>query len=130
MKSPSQFFSYFFTSKTLQKGLSNLNPQNCYGRAEYNKMINRLIGGFVAIIIGVSLIGPIASQVNIVATSANSTGSTCTSTSQAGCANAGLYLSSSWGATVLKMVPGFFALGILGIGIAVTYGALRDAGVV
>jgi len=30
----------------------------------------------------------------------------------------------------LKLVPGFFALGILGIGIAVTYGSLRDAGVV
>jgi hypothetical protein len=28
------------------------------------------------------------------------------------------------------MVPGFFALGILGIGIAITYGALSDAGVV
>jgi hypothetical protein len=39
-------------------------------------------------------------------------------------------MSASWGSTVLKMVPGFFALGILGIGIAVTYGALRDAGVV
>ena len=93
-------------------------------------MINRLIGGFVAIIIGVSLIGPLASQVNIVAVSTNSTGSTCATTSQAGCSGAGLYVSSSWGATILKMVPGFFALGILGIGIAVTYGALRDAGVV
>ena len=93
-------------------------------------MINRLIGGFVAILIGVSLIGPIASQVNTAATSVNSTGSTCTSITQGGCANSALYLSSSWGATVLKMVPGFFALGILGIGIAVTYGALSDAGVV
>ena len=76
-------------------------------------MINRLIGGFVAILIGVSLIGPISSEVN----SAGHTGSA-------------LYNVSSWGATVLRMVPGFFALGILGIGIAVTYGALRDAGVV
>jgi hypothetical protein len=38
--------------------------------------------------------------------------------------------STSWGATVLKMVPGFFALGILGIGIAVTYSSLRQAGIV
>jgi hypothetical protein len=74
-------------------------------------MINRLIGGFVAILIGVSLIGPIAQNVN---------------TAAAGDLNT----VSSWGATVLKMVPGFFALGILGIGIAVTYGSLRDAGVV
>jgi hypothetical protein len=73
-------------------------------------MINRLIGGFVAILIGVSLIGPISEQVNTAAGDLNTV--------------------ASWGATVLKMVPGFFALGILGIGIAVTYGALRDAGVV
>jgi len=76
-------------------------------------MISRLIGGFVAIIIGVSLIGPIATEVN------TATGAT-----------ANLTLNTSWGATVLKLVPGFFALGILGIGIAVTYGAMRDAGVV
>ena len=76
-------------------------------------MISRLIGGFVSILIGVSLIGPVSSEVN---TAASSTGA--------------LYNSASWGATVLKLVPGFFALGILGIGIAVTYGSLRDAGVV
>ena len=76
-------------------------------------MISRLIGGFVAILIGVSLIGPVADEV---ATAAVTDGA--------------LYNSSSWGATVLKLVPGFFALGILGIGIAVTYGSLRDAGVV
>lgn len=76
-------------------------------------MINRLIGGFVAILIGVSLIGPIADQVNTAA----ATGSNLTA-------------MAPWGATVLKMVPGFFALGILGIGIAITYGSLRDAGVV
>ena len=76
-------------------------------------MINRLIGGFVAILIGTSLVGPIADQVN---TAAQVGGS--------------LYNTSTWSATVLKMVPGFFALGILGIGIAVTYGSLRDAGVV
>lgn len=76
-------------------------------------MINRLIGGFVAILVGTSLIGPIADQV---------AGATVTA--------GALYNSSSWSVSVLRMVPGFFALGILGIGIAVTYGSLRDAGVV
>lgn len=76
-------------------------------------MINILIGGFVAILIGVSLIGPIADQVNTVTVTGGA-----------------LYNSSSWSVSVLNMVPGFFALGILGIGIAVTYGSLRDAGVV
>jgi hypothetical protein len=76
-------------------------------------MIANLIGGFVAILIGVSLVGPIAEQVNTVAATDGS-----------------LYNSTTWGATVLKMVPGFFALSILGIGIAVTYSSLRQAGIV
>lgn len=76
-------------------------------------MIANLIGGFVAILIGTSLVGPISTQVN---NAANST--------------TALYNATSWGATVLQLVPGFFALGILGIGIAVTYSTLRQAGVV
>ena len=76
-------------------------------------MIANLIGGFVSILIGVSLIGPIASQVNTV-----------------GQTGGEVYNSSTWGASVLLMVPGFFALGILGIGIAVTYSSLRQAGIV
>ena len=76
-------------------------------------MIARLIGGFVSILVGVSIIGPVATEVQ---------SASGTSTS--------LYTNVSWGATVLKLVPGFFALGILGVGIAVTYGSLRDAGVV
>jgi len=76
-------------------------------------MIANLIGGFVSILIGVSLIGPIAQQVN---TTAGTSGD--------------LYAVTTWGAAVLKMVPGFFALGILGVGIAVTYSSLRQAGIV
>lgn len=78
-------------------------------------MIANLIGGFVSILIGVSLIGPIASEVGKVG-AADTTSA--------------LYNASAWGATVLRMVPGFFALGILGIGIAVTYSSLRQAGIV
>ena len=76
-------------------------------------MINRLIGGFVAILIGVSLVGPISQQV-----------------AEATVSTSNLSVVSSWGATVLNMVPGFFALGIMGVGIAITYGSLRDAGIV
>ena len=76
-------------------------------------MIANLIGGFIAILIGVSLIGPIATQVNTAAATGGA-----------------LYNATSWGATVLNLVPGFFALGILGIGIAVTYSSLRQAGIV
>ena len=87
-------------------------------------MISRLIGGFVAILLGASLIGPISTEVNSVTIGTNSTG---------GCSSGyctALYNNTGWGVTVLQLVPGFFALGILGIGIAVTYGSLRDAGVV
>ena len=76
-------------------------------------MIANLIGGFVAILVGTSLIGPVATEVNTAAAT-----------------DGALYNASTWGATVLKMVPGFFSLGILGIGIAVTYSSLRQAGIV
>ena len=93
-------------------------------------MINQLIGGFVAILIGVSLIGPIANQVQGVSSLTNATGSACTYAVDKDYVPCQLGISSAWGTTVLKMVPGFFALGIMGIGIAITYGSLRDAGVV
>jgi hypothetical protein len=73
-------------------------------------MIAQLIGGFISILIGVSLIGPLASEVN---TQAIGTLATVT----------------PWGATVLNLVPGFFALGILGVGLSVTYSSLQAAGV-
>jgi len=95
-------------------------------------MIANLIGGFVAILIGSSLVGPVAVEVNTASASTNSSGGTCTSAVAGSATEQGcqLYLASGWGATVLKLVPGFFALGILGIGIAVTYSSLRQAGVV
>ena len=76
-------------------------------------MIANLIGGFVSILIGVSLLGPIADEVTFASN-----------------ASSPLVATSSWGATVLQLVPGFFALAILGIGIAVTYSSLRQAGIV
>ena len=76
-------------------------------------MIANLIGGFIAILVGTSLIGPVADEVYGVSTS-----------------HSALQNASSWGATVLKLVPGFFALSILGIGVAVTYTSLRQAGIV
>jgi hypothetical protein len=76
-------------------------------------MIANLIGGFIAILVGTSLIGPVADE--------------CT---QAAVSTGNLTAVSSWGATVMKLVPGFFALAILGIGVAVTYQSLRQAGVV
>ena len=76
-------------------------------------MIANLIGGFISIIVGTSLIGPVSTEIN------TATGAT-----------ANLTVNTAWGATVLKLVPGFFALAILGIGVAVTYTSLRQAGIV
>jgi len=76
-------------------------------------MIANLIGGFVTILIGVSLIGPISTEVNTAAVT-----------------DGALYNASQWGATVLNLVPGFFALGLLGVGVAITYASLRQAGIV
>ena len=76
-------------------------------------MIANLIGGFISILVGTSLIGPVAQEVNTAAASGSN-----------------LSTNTAWGATVLKLVPGFFALAILGIGVAVTYTSLRQAGIV
>ena len=76
-------------------------------------MIANLIGGFIAILVGTSLIGPVANEV-AAATAATSNLST----------------NTNWGASVLNLVPGFFALAILGVGVAVTYTSLRQAGIV
>ena len=76
-------------------------------------MIANLIGGFISILVGTSLIGPVAQEVN----TATASGSN-------------LSTNTSWGASVLDLVPGFFVLAILGIGVAVTYTSLRQAGIV
>ena len=96
-------------------------------------MIANLIGGFIAILIGVSLIGPIATQVNSVSYAGSAAVYNQSNMSQIitpAVPGSALYQSSTWGASVLQLVPGFFALGILGIGIAVTYSSLRQAGIV
>ncbi len=79
-------------------------------------MLGNLIGGFIAIVIGVNLIGPIANDV-----AANTNGN-CIST---GCAN----LTGAAG-TILGLVPLFFALGIMSAGVALAVGGLRNAGLV
>ena len=76
-------------------------------------MIAVFITIFVAVLIGVSLIGPISTEVNTAAVTSGA-----------------LYNSSTWGASVLKMVPGFFSLIILGTVIAGLYTVFRQAGIV
>jgi len=93
-------------------------------------MINVFITIFIAVIIGVSLIGPIADTVIGAASSTNASGATCTYAVDKAYANCQLYMSSSWGSTILKMVPGFFVLIILGVVVAGLYSVFRQAGIV
>lgn len=69
-------------------------------------MLGNLIGGFIVIIVGVSLLPTVATEVND-ATGGNVTGSA---------------------ATVLGLVPLFFALAIMSAGVAITAQGLRAAG--
>lgn len=74
-------------------------------------MLEVFISVFVGLLIAVSLIGPLSTEVN----TASATGSA-------------LANSSSWGANVLKLVPGFYALMALLIAVAGLYIILRRAG--
>lgn len=78
-------------------------------------MLGNLIGGFIAIFIGVALLGPIAQQVGEVSNQMN-TNITSPSTEMA--------------TTMLKMIPVFFAIALLGIVISIVYSALRTSGTV
>lgn len=85
-----------------------------------------MLPGFISlaliIFIGVSLIGPIANQVNL-AMNENSLSNNATS-------SASLMLSSGFTMTILKLLPAFFVLMILGIVIAILFNAFRMRGIV
>jgi len=70
--------------------------------------LGRLLEGFITILIGVNLIGPVADQVSL-ATSGNVTGAS---------------------ATILNLVTLFFALGIMVAGVNIAVGGLQDVGLI
>jgi len=75
--------------------------------------LGNIIGGFIAILIGVSLLPAIAEQVGQAQNQMNITSPSIEITT-----------------TMLKLVPVFFAIAILGIGIAVAFSTLRNIGMV
>ena len=77
-------------------------------------MLGNLIGGFITIIIGVNLIGPIADDVY-----ETRFGNGTETTNITGAAS-----------TILGLTPLFFALGIMAAGVALAVGGLRNAGLV
>jgi len=70
-------------------------------------MLGNLIGGFIVIIVGVSLMPTVADQV-VGAQTGNVTGAA---------------------STILGLTPLFYALGIMSAGVAITVGGLRSAGI-
>ena len=78
-------------------------------------MLGNLIGGFIVVVIGVNLIGPIADDVSL-----NTDGN---------CETSGCFNLTGATATILDLVPLFFALGIMSAGVALAVGGLRNAGV-
>ena len=77
-------------------------------------MLGNLIGGFIAIVIGVNLIGPIADSVYEARLHPD-----LNSTNITGAAS-----------TILGLTPLFFALGIMAAGVALAVGGLKNAGLV
>lgn len=74
-------------------------------------MMETFITIFIGVLIAVSLIGPLSTEVNTAAAD-----------------NSALYNSSTWGANVLKLVPGFYALMALLLVVAGLYVIMRRAG--
>jgi len=70
-------------------------------------MLGNLIGGFIVIIVGVSLLPSVADQV-VAAQGGNVTGAA---------------------STILGLVTLFYALGVMSAGVAITVGGLRSAGI-
>jgi hypothetical protein len=93
-------------------------------------MINVFVAIFIAVLIGVGFVGPLSHAVNAASSTTNSTGDPCQtlvagSATEPGCQ---LYLASSWGASTLRMVPGFYALVILGVTIGGLFAVFRQTG--
>jgi len=78
-------------------------------------MLGNLIGGFVAILVGTSLMPSVSEQVYLARFESNSSGSVTTNTTGAA-------------STILGLTTLFFALGIAAVGISLAAQGLRAAG--
>jgi hypothetical protein len=88
-------------------------------------MINVFISIFIAVLIGVGFIGPIAQQVN---TASAAPVYNSSNLSQVLVDGSDLWQSSTWGASTLQMVPGFYSLVILGVVVGGLFTVFRQTG--
>ena len=85
-------------------------------------MIAKLIGGFVAVIVGMSLLPSISTQFNLAIANQTAINSTMIN------GTIGLIPAGSAGANLLNTIPIAFAVGLAGIGIFIAWGALKEIG--
>lgn len=90
-------------------------------------MIGRMIGGVVAVAVGISLVPIISKQVTLaeVTLAAATYNATYINSSAPSTAS-----TVSWGMTILNITPIFLILAVVGTGIAMAYTSLRDAGMI
>ncbi len=101
-------FNHKYKQLTREKVFGTLKVKFKETKKEYGGgMLGNLIGRFIVIIIGITLISTIAEQVSQMSNTTNVTGAT---------------------ATILRITPLFFALGIIVAGIAWAMSGLRNAG--
>lgn len=79
-------------------------------------MLGNLIGGFIVILVGVTLIPTVADEISNARSNEETTASEANVTGTAG--------------TLLDLTTIFFALGIMSAGVALAVGGLRNAGLV
>jgi len=78
-------------------------------------MLGNIVGGFIAILFGIMLFGPLTEQIDLAKIELAESNET-------------MLLENSWGATIINLVPGFFALCLFGVGICTAYFGLKNAG--
>lgn len=104
---------------TLREEEEKEKAKEIVGEALGGFNLGSLIGGFVMILVAIGLYPEITKEIN----------SVCSTTSANMTAAASTLFCSGSGLTILKIVPIFFALGILGIVISTVARGLKNVGV-
>lgn len=92
-------------------------------------MLGNFIGGFIVLIVGFSMLNIVSDNIGIVTGNMNAT-HVSNLTNDGNLFTPNSIDPESFAATILKLIPGFFALGIVGMALGVFAGGLRSAGII
>ncbi len=87
--------------------------------------LGNIVGGFVALFVGLSLLPVISKEIKI---ACGESASSVANVTQEGLAQVGAGLCEGTAGTILGIMPIFFAIGVLIIGLGMMRGALRNTG--